>query len=77
MNNLMRIKLFQDIIFKECTDEELILIADYLNATFDDSITDEEYDRLFLEMKSMVRKYENIDIRHGEHGGTTEQSEPV
>ena len=50
-------KLFQDIIFKECTDEELILIADYLNATFDDFITDEEYDRLFLEMKSMVRKY--------------------
>ena len=50
-------KLFQDIIFKECTDEELILIADYLNATFDDSITDEEYDRLFLEMNSMVRKY--------------------
>lgn len=58
-------KLFQEVIFKECTDEELILIADYLNATFDDSITDEEYDRLFLEMKSMVRKYENIDIRHG------------
>lgn len=72
MNNLMRIKLFQDIIFKECTDEELILIADYLNATFDDLITDEEYDRLFLEMKSMVRKYENIDIRHGEHTGKTE-----
>ena len=65
MNNLMRIKLFHDIIFRECTDEELILIADYLNATFDDSITDEEYDRLFIEMKSMVRKYENIDIRHG------------
>jgi hypothetical protein len=70
-------KLFQDIIFKECTDEELILIADYLNATFDDSITDEEYDRLFIEMKSMVRKYENIDIRHGEHGRITEQSESV
>jgi hypothetical protein len=65
MKSLVRIKLFHDIIFKECTDEELILIADYLNATFDDSITDEEYDRLFLEMKSMVRKYENIDIRHG------------
>jgi hypothetical protein len=70
-------KLFQDIIFKECTDEELILIADYLNATFDDSITDEEYDRLFIEMKSMVRKYENIDIRHGEHGSITEKSESV
>ena len=70
-------KLFQEVIFKECTDEELILIADYLNATFDDSITDEEYDRLFLEMKSMVRKYENIDIRHGEHGGITEQSESI
>ena len=70
-------KLFQEVIFKECTDEELILIADYLNATFDDSITDEEYDRLFLEMKSMVRKYENIDIRHGEHGSIEEQSEPI
>lgn len=70
-------KLFQEVIFKECTDDELILIADYLNATFDDSITDEEYDRLFLEMKSMVRKYENIDIRHGEHGSITEQSKRV
>jgi hypothetical protein len=70
-------KLFQEVIFKECTDEELILIADYLNATFDDSITDEEYDRLFIEMKSMVRKYENIDIRHGEHGSIEEQSEPI
>ena len=77
MNNLMRIKLFHDIIFRECTDEELILIADYLNATFDDSITDEEYDRLFLEMKSMVRKYENTDLRHGEHGSIAEQSEPI
>ena len=57
-------KLFEEVIFRECTDEELILIAQYLTATFDDAVTDEEYDRLFVEMKSMVRKYnaENTDI---------------
>ena len=46
-------KLFQDIIFKECTDEELILIADFLNAAFDETL-DAVYDELFVKMKAMV-----------------------
>ena len=52
-------KLFQDIIFKECTDEELILIADFLNAAFDETL-DAVYDELFVKMKAMVSKYREV-----------------
>jgi len=70
-------KLFQEIIFRQCTDDELVLIADFLNAAFDDNIPDAEYDELFVQLKKVVRQYADTDIRHGEHGGDQEQSESV